>query len=154
MDSAVTRPGRFDLLLFVGTPNLPARVARLQSRLEATALGAEQQAEAAEAFRALLHARWDELRFLTFAENEGLANTVLDAFIRLDAAEAAGLPPLPLTTTSSGSGTSSSSTSSNSERLDGIRALLAARADTILRTATIRGGVREEYEASERLSRL
>ena len=35
-DAAVTRPGRFDILLFVGTPNLLSREKRLESRLEGT----------------------------------------------------------------------------------------------------------------------
>ena len=35
-DAAVTRPGRFDFLLFVGTPNLLSREKRLESRLEGT----------------------------------------------------------------------------------------------------------------------
>jgi ATPase family associated with various cellular activities (AAA) len=35
-DAAVTRPGRFDFLLFVGTPNLQSREKRLESRLEGT----------------------------------------------------------------------------------------------------------------------
>jgi hypothetical protein len=37
-DAAVTRPGRFDFLLFVGTPNLVSREKRLVSRLEGTRL--------------------------------------------------------------------------------------------------------------------
>ncbi|EED87129.1 predicted protein, partial [Thalassiosira pseudonana CCMP1335] len=32
-DSAIIRPGRFDLQLFVGTPNLDARVVQLRSQL-------------------------------------------------------------------------------------------------------------------------
>ena len=39
-DAAVTRPGRFDFLLFVGTPNLSSREKRLVSRLEGTRLTA------------------------------------------------------------------------------------------------------------------
>lgn len=35
LDAAVTRPGRFDLQLFVGTPNLKARMARFLKRLDA-----------------------------------------------------------------------------------------------------------------------
>ena len=42
-DAAVTRPGRFDFLLFVGTPNLMSREKRLVSRLEGTRLSAVQR---------------------------------------------------------------------------------------------------------------
>lgn len=38
LDAAVTRPGRFDLQLFVGTPNLPSRLGRFRARLDATSL--------------------------------------------------------------------------------------------------------------------
>lgn len=37
-DAAVTRPGRFDFLLFVGTPNLLSRENRLEARLSSTRL--------------------------------------------------------------------------------------------------------------------
>ena len=66
-DAAVTRPGRFDALLFVGTPNLQSRVRRLQERGAAPAV--------VEAFTAVLKERWDaEARFCSFAENEQLIN--------------------------------------------------------------------------------
>ena len=42
-DAAVTRPGRFDFLLFVGTPNLSSREKRLVSRLEGTRLTAAKR---------------------------------------------------------------------------------------------------------------
>ena len=42
-DAAVTRPGRFDFLLFVGTPNLLSREKRLVSRLEGTRLTAAKR---------------------------------------------------------------------------------------------------------------
>ena len=65
LDAAVTRPGRFDLQLFVGTPNLPARMgrfrARLASALEASGGGAGGDGEVlAAAFEAVLHRRWVE----------------------------------------------------------------------------------------------
>ena len=61
----MTRPGRFDLQLFVGTPNLPARMgrfrARLASALEASGGGAGGDGEVlAAAFEAVLHRRWVE----------------------------------------------------------------------------------------------
>ena len=38
LDAAVTRPGRFDLQLFVGTPNLASRMARFKGKLDAALL--------------------------------------------------------------------------------------------------------------------
>ena len=125
-DAAVTRPGRFDMLLFVGTPNLEARVRRLAGKLEATSLEPPMHAEAVSEFRQLLESRWGTLRFLTFAENESLVNSVLDLYLRQDGRGAGGH----------------------------VSDVLGARADSILRTATIQGGVRDEYVASEELSRL
>ena len=79
LDAAVTRPGRFDLQLFVGTPNLPARMgrfrARLASALEASGGGAGGDGEVlAAAFEAVLQRRWVEsARYMTFLETEKLA---------------------------------------------------------------------------------
>jgi len=69
-DAAVTRPGRFDALLFVGTPNIESRVRRLGERLPAsTAL------QITDVFRQVLMERWDqEVRFCSFSENEALIN--------------------------------------------------------------------------------
>lgn len=44
-DAAVTRPGRFDFLLFVGTPNLQSREKRLESRLEGTRMAPAKRLE-------------------------------------------------------------------------------------------------------------
>ena len=61
----MTRPGRFDLQLFVGTPNLPARMGRFRARLasaqEASGGGAGGDGEVlAAAFEAVLQRRWVE----------------------------------------------------------------------------------------------
>ena len=74
LDAAVTRPGRFDLQLFVGTPNLPARMGRLRARLDVVGDGAAQQGEPlVRAFEAVLQRRWTaNARYLTFLETEKL----------------------------------------------------------------------------------
>jgi hypothetical protein len=41
-DAAVVRPGRFDALFFVGTPNLAARARRLRARMDSTMLSAAE----------------------------------------------------------------------------------------------------------------
>jgi len=132
LDAAVTRPGRFDLQLFVGTPNLHSRMFRLRVRLDAAvaagALDVAAAGEAAEQFESLLSARWEgEAQFLTYLETEKLAADAVAAAIAR--AEAGGdAPPL--------------------ERSYG--ALLEAQAAVM----TVRGAVREEFVDSMRLSRV
>ena len=123
-DAAVTRPGRFDMLLFVGTPNKQARIDRLAKKLQLAGGGGGGAGDnlllLLECFSSVLDERWPELRFFTFAENEALVNYAL---------------VLP------GAGA------------DSIKALLSSKIDSILRTATIQGQVKEEYTSSEPLSR-
>mmetsp|Transcript_6654 Transcript_6654/g.21324 ORF Transcript_6654/g.21324 Transcript_6654/m.21324 type:complete len:358 (-) Transcript_6654:194-1267(-) len=132
LDAAVTRPGRFDLQLFVGTPNLHSRMFRLRVRLDAAvaagALDVAAAGEAAEQFESLLSAQWEgEAQFLTYLETEKLAADAVAAAIAR--AEAGGdAPPL--------------------ERSYG--ALLEAQAAVM----TVRGAVREEFVDSMRLSRV
>ena len=100
---AVTRPGRFDLLLFVGTPNLQARKQRLEGKLSAslsrtspviipTAVGSSSdgsgssgsssggdiQAAAVAVAMTYFTQHWDTVRFLTFAENEAVLSFIVD----------------------------------------------------------------------------
>jgi len=123
-DAAVTRPGRFDALLFVGTPNMESRMRRLGDRLPASAASSQK---ALEAFEAVLKERWnDEARFCSFAENEALIN-----FAR-DEARVAG---------------------DNCDK-EALKNKIGAKLDGLLKTATIQGPVRDEYISSENLSRL
>lgn len=119
-DAAVIRPGRFDLLLFVGTPNLEARARRLRAQLAASLMGPEDVARHHHVVVAFMEERWPQMRFFTFAEGEAFAKGALDLSTRGD------LTPASLGT------------------------LLAG----ILRTATIQGQVKDEYIASEGLSRV
>lgn len=71
------------MLLFVGTPNLLAREARLQSKLRArAAVPPALIAEVITFTTNFLTERWDEVRFMTFAENEAFANAVVDLVVR------------------------------------------------------------------------
>ena len=123
-DAAVTRPGRFDALLFVGTPNMESRMRRLGDRLPASAASSQK---ALDAFEAVLKERWnDEARFCSFAENEALINFARDeARVAGDACDK-----------------------------EALEAKLSAKLDGLLKTATIQGPVRDEYMSSENLSRL
>lgn len=77
-DAAVTRPGRFDMLLFVGTPNLEARDLRIAQKLRSTRLDPAQQDSARVFAKEFMDSRWDQMRFLTFAESEVFANTIVE----------------------------------------------------------------------------
>jgi len=64
-DSAVVRPGRLDMLLFVGTPNVAARAARFEMSLPGP------DAAAAATFREFLEDTWEsDSRFLNYMESE------------------------------------------------------------------------------------
>lgn len=73
LDSAVTRPGRFDMILMVGTPSLAARLERLDAKLAGCSLG-KQDAELREVLTGILKDTWaSELQFFNFMENERCA---------------------------------------------------------------------------------
>jgi SpoVK/Ycf46/Vps4 family AAA+-type ATPase len=77
-DAAVTRPGRFDMLLFVGTPNLSARNKRLISKLSLTRLNLDERENARKMVYEVMKSKWDTLRFFTYAENEVFLNRIID----------------------------------------------------------------------------
>jgi len=84
LDKAITRPGRFDLQLFVGTPGLEGRVKRFEDKLRKVeggniSIGDEGAVrEAVRAFRKVLTDRWDEdLQYFNFMESEVLAENCL-----------------------------------------------------------------------------
>lgn len=59
-DSAIIRPGRFDMQLFVGTPNLESRVIQLRSQLASVPVSQNIKDDAEESFRSYLSSVWDE----------------------------------------------------------------------------------------------
>ena len=128
-DSAVTRPGRFDLQLFVGTPNCEARVARFQNRLASISGGSEGEGanaaavgEAVATFREFLAEQWEEdAMFLNYMEAEQFAA----------AAERMIASGQPLTKMA-------------------LALILRNQAATMV----VRGSVRDEYRLSMGLSRI
>lgn len=121
-DSAITRPGRFDLQLFVGTPNLDSRVIQLQQKLATIAASEETKRAATESYRKYLASVWTvDAMFMNYLEGAqfaaGCANIVASG--------------LELT----------------EEAMQRIMTQQAA-------VMTVRGAVREEYEASMDMSRL
>lgn len=119
-DAAVTRPGRFDMLFFLGTPNLSSRIQRLRSKIGASRLPPEQRESAVQLIGEFMDSRWENVRFLSFAENEVLMNGAID-----------------LSTTGSLT-----------------KEALIAKLQSIQRTATIQGAVKEDYLISETMSRV
>ena len=69
-DSAITRRGRFDMQLFVGTPNLESRVRQFQDKL--TVVGVEDDEikdEAIESYRGFLESEWSkDAMYMNFLE--------------------------------------------------------------------------------------
>eukprot|EP00622_Pseudochattonella_farcimen_P002375 FR737291.1.p1 GENE.FR737291.1~~FR737291.1.p1 ORF type:complete len:321 (+),score=17.91 FR737291.1:78-965(+) len=80
-DSAVTRPGRFDMQLFVGTPNLDARCMRFEQRLGGLGPGRgvganSEDAKALATFRSFLKDNWQadagDAMFLNYLKGKSL----------------------------------------------------------------------------------
>lgn len=59
-DPAITRPGRFDMALFVGTPNLDARVIQFRGQSSLSILTQEQRDKAIDTYRAFLESVWTQ----------------------------------------------------------------------------------------------
>lgn len=78
-DSAITRPGRFDMQLFVGTPNLDARVILLRQRLASIPLSTEEREAVIDKYTAFLESVWTEnAMFMNYLESKQFANAVGD----------------------------------------------------------------------------
>lgn len=68
-DSAIIRPGRFDMQLFVGTPNLESRVIQLRNQLASVPVSQSEKEDAEEAFRSFLSSVWSEdVMFFNYLE--------------------------------------------------------------------------------------
>jgi len=78
-DSAITRPGRFDMQLFVGTPNLEARVIMFRQRLASIPLSPEEKEAAIGKYTAFLESVWTEnAMFMNYLEGKQYANAIGD----------------------------------------------------------------------------
>ena len=80
-DSAITRPGRFDMQLFVGTPNLQSRVSLFRDMLMGTT-DVRTREKAVEAFRSFLQVVWSQdVMFMNYLESVQFASACADAVI-------------------------------------------------------------------------
>lgn len=81
-DSAITRPGRFDLQLFVGTPNLESRIIQFEQKLTAGIADETTKAAAVEAFRTFLESVWSQdAMFMNYLEGLQFASACADIVI-------------------------------------------------------------------------
>lgn len=81
-DSAITRRGRFDMQLFVGTPNLESRVRQFQEKL--AGIGVEDDEinkdEAIESYRDFLESEWSkDAMYMNYLE--GMVRFPLSCFV-------------------------------------------------------------------------
>lgn len=124
-DAAIIRPGRFDMQLFVGTPNLEARAVLLEEAMAGSHISAEARAGAMDSYRTFLQDEWErDAMFMNYLECKQFATSVA----KLVASSGGGRPL---------------------DR-DELKRMLSQQAAVM----TARGSVREEYVAQMDLSRL
>jgi len=82
-DSAITRPGRFDLQLFVGTPNLDAKCIMLVNKLSLGGFDEDVKQTALAVYREFLTERWtDDVMFMNYLEGLQFASSCADLLAR------------------------------------------------------------------------
>lgn len=124
-DAAIIRPGRFDMQLFVGTPNLNARVVLLDQALKkVTHVSKEAKLKAIDKYKQFLESKWSvngDAMFMNYLEGKQFATMVANIV------------------------------ASNREiEFDELEQILSQQAAVM----TARGSVRKEYLAQMDLSRL
>ncbi len=80
-DTAITRPGRFDMQLFVGTPNLEARCIQLSQKLGGLVSSVEEDVKekALQTYRSYLQEVWTEdAMFMNYLEGLQFASACAD----------------------------------------------------------------------------
>ncbi|KAL7517964.1 hypothetical protein ACHAWX_002833 [Stephanocyclus meneghinianus] len=78
-DSAIIRPGRFDMQLFVGTPNLEARVILFRNQLASVSAEPSAKDAAETVFRSFLSSVWNEdIMFFNYLEALQFASACAD----------------------------------------------------------------------------
>lgn len=79
-DTAITRPGRFDIQLFVGTPNLNSRCIQFQQKLATTVvLDEKTKGKALSSYTTFLESVWtQDAMFMNYLEGLQFASTCAD----------------------------------------------------------------------------
>jgi len=123
-DAAIIRPGRFDIQLFVGTPNLSSRLIMLEEALDKRSISGEAREDAIRKYCDFFESVWSvegDAIFMNYLEGKQFATSVANIV--------------------------ASGRSLEHEELSRILAQQAA-------VMTCRGAVRDEYKAQMELSRL
>jgi SpoVK/Ycf46/Vps4 family AAA+-type ATPase len=82
-DSAIIRPGRFDMQLFVGTPNLEARVILFRDQLASVPVDTDIKDAAEDTFRSYIQSVWNEnIMFFNYLEALQFASQCADVIAR------------------------------------------------------------------------
>jgi len=75
-DAAITRRGRFDMQLFVGTPNLASRIVQFQQRLTGLGLSKDEKRAALQVYQDYLKEVWkQDAMYMTYLEGAQFATT-------------------------------------------------------------------------------
>jgi len=123
-DSAITRPGRFDMQLFVGTPNLEAKVIQVRQKMASMPISQERKKRAEDTYREFLDSVWTkDAMFMNYLEGMQFAATCANIV-------------------------------SNQDEEDLTEEAMSVILETQAAVMTARGAVREEYLASMGMSRL
>lgn len=123
-DSAITRPGRFDMQLFVGTPNLESRCTLFRQQLAALTVSDGEREALLSTYREFLSLVWEQTAmFMNYLEGVQYARACADIVAK---SGVAALTP------------------------EAMQSVLDAQSAVM----TVRGPVREEFTASMNLSRL
>ena len=78
-DSAITRPGRFDMQLFVGTPNLGSRCTQFRQQLSKVFADDETKQKAMQVYESFLSSEWNETaQFMNYLEGQQFASACAD----------------------------------------------------------------------------
>lgn len=121
-DSAITRPGRFDMQLFVGTPNLNARCIQFQQKLDLLSLPIDKKERAKTQFHSFLQSVWQEdAMYMNYLEGMQFASRCADIV------------------------------ASGAKLTDEVMSSILKSQAAVM---TVRGSLRDEYDASMNLSRL
>jgi len=78
-DSAITRPGRFDMQLFVATPNLLSRVELLKQALASVVISEEVKEDSLQIYNEHLESIWtleDNVIYFNFLESRQIASAI------------------------------------------------------------------------------
>jgi hypothetical protein len=95
-DSAIIRPGRFDIQLFVGTPNLNSRVILLEQAFSKMSnISEDIRTQSIYTYKRFLESKWEEnAMFMNYLEGKQFANSVAGVVVKNQRLEDSDLEPI------------------------------------------------------------